>query len=251
MKKLVVMAAVLVAAASTYAQCQPEDPVHTYCAQAYNVSMSLKTTAGKSGTTKVQCADPDVACYRVQAKRTLKGYYFVCECGCDEQNKHTFENNLLYLWDSKTKEGLVINELIDWGALGRIGKKNTEVEAEGEVEGVQHTFYLMGFGKYDAKNDRISSLSGSVQTWFDTPQCEFRCDPSVDALPYDLCTLVEIDAEYTIAYGTFSMKYSSSLSKKLVKQGVSYMLSLIPPAALESSSGSGEDGDSRDRKSVV
>ncbi len=223
MKKLVVMAAALVAAASSYAQCEPgPDPVDADCAQVYNVSMTLKTTAAKSGAIDIgtECAPGSTSiCYRVISSKSYKGYYWNCSCECD-----AFEGNILDLFDKKTDEMVVIGETVTWDILGRIGKKNTDIEAYGTIA---DSIYIMGFGKWDAKNGRVSSISGNVQAELLAPVCVVACAPGGVALPYDLCIPNTQLLVGTIGYGSFSIKYNSSASKKLAANA-DYIDSLLP-----------------------
>jgi hypothetical protein len=223
MKKLVMMATALVAA-SSFAQCTPGDtPDPVNCAQVYNVALSLKTTAGKSGAVDIgtECAPGSTSvCYRVISKMTLKGYLSNCTCGCD-----TFVDNVLDLFDTKTDEMVVSSGSITWDILGRIGKKNAEVEAQGTINGTD--MEMMGFGKYDAKNDRISSISGQVQGTLIPPSCTVACAPGGTAYPNDLCDPSIPQMVNTIAYGTFSIKYNSSASKKYADWD-GYVASLLP-----------------------
>jgi hypothetical protein len=228
MKKLVVMAAALVAAASSYAQCAPgPDPVDVDCAQVYNVSMSLKTTAAKSGAIDIgdECSPGSTSvCYRVISSKSYKGYYWNCSCECD-----AFDSNVLELFDKKSDEMVVESESISWTILGRIGKKNTDIEAYGNING---DIYLMGFGKWDSKKGRVSSISGNVQAVLGAPLCIVACAPGGIALPYDLCipdTQILVD---TIAYGSFSIKYNSSASKKLAADA-DYIDSLLPEGSAD------------------
>lgn len=228
MRKLVIMAAALVAA-SSFAQCVPgEEPEEKDCAQVYNVTISVKTTVAKSGsltTDNGPCLPSDTTnlCYRVKGSKSFKGYYWQCECGCD-----LFEDNVLDLFNKKTDAFEVYNGTIDWELLQRFGKKNTDVEAAASFEGDTAEFYLMGFGKYDAKKYRVSSISGNVQAFFVAPYCEELCTPGSYAVAYDLCTLEPILTD-TIGTGTFSIKYNSSASKKLAVVP-DYIDDLLPEA---------------------
>jgi hypothetical protein len=230
MKKLVVMAAALVAAASSYAQCAPgPDPVEAGpCAQVYTLEISIKTTIAKSGSLTIDngdCAPAGITgvCYRVISSKSYKGYYWNCECGCE-----LFQDNVLDLYNKKTDLPEVITGTIDWDLIQKIGKKNTEIEAAFGIEGATAEFYLMGFGKFDTKNDRVSSISGNVQAFLIPPYCTVDCAPGTFAPAYDLCAPILIpNMNETIGYGSFSMKYDSSKSKKLAANA-NYIDSLLP-----------------------
>jgi len=221
------MAAALVAAASSYAQCEPgTPPVVGPCAQVYNVTITLKTTAAKSGKLDIgtECAPGSTSlCYRVISSKSYKGYYWNCECGCEE-----FRSNVIDLYDTKTKEIVISNSTIAWDQLTRFGKKNADIEAAGDID---EDIFIMGFGTYDTKNGRVSSISGNVQAFLKAPQCTVNCAPGTTALAYDLCTLYPI-SEGTIGYGTFSLKYNAAASKKLAVTP-NYIDTLLPagPAA--------------------
>lgn len=227
MKKLVAMAAAMFAAASSYAQCEPIPTVTNDCAMVYNVEISVKTTASKAGSiaTGSVCEPGSTGvCYRVISSKSFKGYYYGCECDCE-----SFEANTLDLFDKKTGAAIVDGGTITWDMIYRIGKSKTDVEAsfsfDGDSDNVE--FAAMGFGKYDAKNARVSSINGSVLAYLDTPICGDECG-SIPSTPFDLCdpTTAVVEAQ-TIAFGTFSIKYNSSASKKYVVDG-DYINSLLP-----------------------
>ncbi len=233
MKKLVVMAAVLVAAASSYAECAPvETPEEGNCAQVYTVAISVKTTAPKTGSIDIgsECAPGSTSvCYRVISSKSFKGYYWTCDCGCD-----FFQYLKLDLFDKKTEQMIVEEGSIEWDLVGRIGKKNTDVEASfsfigGTTNAPTAEFFGQGFGKFDEKNNRVSSISGSILGTLAAPYCSADCAPGLGfAMPYDLCDLTKLDVD-TIAYGTFSIKYNSSASKKLAEDE-DYIINMLPSA---------------------
>jgi hypothetical protein len=202
--------------------CVPGDPEEPGpCAIIYNLSMTLKTTAGKSGKVQTSdCMPAQSVCYRVIASKSLKGILANCNCECE-----AFTEAQLYLWDSKTGLVYADAESLEWTLLSLIGKKNAEVEAAWSLGDV---FVAKGFGRYDTKNNRVSNISGSVFARLPAPTCSIDCAPGTLAIPYDLCTIAPItNPGDTIAYGTWTLKYNSSASKRYAADA-NYLNKLLP-----------------------
>ena len=235
MKKLVATAVALLSISGAYAQiCGEPDTTPdstTSIALVYNFTASVKTTAGKLGKVTVSKAtDCDEAvtddlCYRKIVSKSVKGYYWGCNTTCPTlDDDASFKTMNLHLTAKGWYDG-VLSPDVTWAKVDKFGQKMTDVEVFFSAidEDADFSATLMGFGKWDTKYGRISSLSGNIQIVLPGPVCE-GCDEDTDALAYDICTLAESNT--TIAYGSWSMKYNSSASKKLLADK-NYMYYLI------------------------
>lgn len=234
MKKIIAIAAIAAVGTTFAANCAPD--AATDCALVYSFKASVKTTKGVfvKGGSGALCA-PSGACTIVRTKDSTKweGWIYDCNCGCDLASTGTF-----VAWDSKRK-GQIDNAQMDLGFINVMGKKQNEAEwyfnLTGNVLNLGEDNFAQdinaafaGLGKYDVKNERYSSFSGSFagkmsasfdlskakKTGDDGQGCE--CEPSQIWECTDLDTLVDQD---TVAYGTWTVKYNSSASKKYVKDG--------------------------------
>ena len=240
MKKLMFVAA-LAASTAAFADCAP-DPVPgpaAYCAQVYSVKMSVKTTKGVVTTTKTVsdgniCNPGEIpgTClvYRTKDSTTFTGYIADCDCSCGLLA--TVGSEATVVWDSKRKAPMA-GAAFTTTFLNVMGKKQTEAEWAwtfagtadyGENRTQAYSLTGAGYGKYDTKNDRYTSFSGNfagtATASYDlkakvTETVTCACDPSVVAKCDDLGTLT---ADDTVAYGTWSVKYNASLSKKFASK---------------------------------
>jgi len=214
MKKLMMFAAAMTIVGGAFADCG--ETATNNCALVYDVTVSLKTTLPKSGsvTTSVSCSDvTGVICYRVPGTMALKGFYTACACDCD-----SFLGGTLTLWNPKAK-ALATEGLMNWTVFNLIGKTETDIEALWSMVDATDGTGLSGagFGKWDAKADRVSSISGDVVGKLLPPECQVSGCPAAVAFP---CSETQEDSiGFTIAYGTWSMKYNATQSKKLATTG--------------------------------
>ncbi len=233
MKKLMMFAAAVTIVGGAYAQgCgepEPED-----CALAYDVKLSVKTTVPDSKAGYVlpsHCGDPvtnAATCFRKTGKKTIQGFFYVCECECDSLNSGTS----WYLWDKKAKVGETMPASISFHVIGR---KKSDVEVyvtlSPDEDGVLNdgTLYLAGFGKWDTKNCRVKSASGNFAGQIAPPKCNdaLSCDEAAAYVCDDQassgCALRADNTVDTVAFGTWSIKYSSSKVKKLIKDSSAYL----------------------------
>jgi len=233
MKKLMMFAAAVTIVGSAFAQCG--EPEKEDCALVYDVKLSVKTTVPDSKAGYIlpsHCGDPvtnAATCFRKTGKKTIQGFFYVCECECDSLNSGT----TWYLWDKKAKVGEEAGASLEFNV---IGKKKSDVEAYVTLtlgdDGVLSagTLYLAGFGKWDAKNCRVKSVSGNFAGQIAPPKCNdalscdkaaaYICDPDSQT---GGCALVADSTVETVAFGTWSIKYSSSKAKKLIKDSSAYL----------------------------
>jgi hypothetical protein len=193
MKKLVVTAALLVAAASSYAGTSPAPEITE---DVYSVVINMKTT--KPNVTYINGQE---FVYRSVTSTTLNGFYCV-----DIGERFDDGNGIMLGYNG---EPFGTDESI-WNNVVRIGKNNAEIEADGAIWGGDVTIFMRGFGTYDVKNNRVSSLTGSINAFLPSPELNGN-----NVYGYDLSEPYRPDgSESTIAFGTFSIKYSLEASKK-------------------------------------
>lgn len=229
MKKLMIAAATAAMVGGVFAACEDPiaptpDPVD--CAIAYSFKATLNTTAAKYGKVTYKddlgCGDyekvTEYTCYREKGKKTLTGYYYACECACDLADSDVFG---LVLWDSKTK-CLDESAAIEFEILQTFGKKLDKVEALLWLETDNGEFCAAGMGSVDTKKGIVKSISGDIVGAMDAPECDDECKDYDDDLRFGaICEDADIlDEASTVAYGTWSLKYNSSISKKLLKGSI-------------------------------
>ena len=218
MKKLMMFAAAMTIVGGAFADCGDTVVVTNNCSLVYDVKISAKTTVGKFLAGSVisgSCGDAstnEAVCYRVIGSVSLKGFYTACDCDCAT----SFMQPDVTLWNPKAKVYVSVTSW-DWDVLNVIGKKNTEVEGAFKLTLSDAELYGAGFGKWDSKNARVTSISGNIVGTGAAPECETgNCDAAI-AYP---CGEAEYSSKFdTVASGTWSLKYNKSLSKKLADEG--------------------------------
>ena len=198
---------------------QAANPGYSPCAMVYDLSMDLKTTEAKRASVKQGCAEDSVVCYRVPSSQRLKGVLVNCGCTCE-----ALVNAKLYVWDDKTKFMYVKAGTMDWRQLARIGKSNTEVEVAWAFDDL---FMCMGFGRFDVNNERITSISGKVVGALPDRSCSENCPQGAAILTYDPCTSEVNEPDATIAYGSWTLRYNRTASKRYAEDN-NYLLKIIP-----------------------
>jgi hypothetical protein len=223
MKKLMMFAAAMTIVGGAFAACgDPEETPEGNCAQAYDVKLSVKTTvpAALGGyTISANCGDSTnvaATCYRKVGKQSLVGLIYTCDCECDAILSGTF-----YLWNKKAKVYEVDAGTVAFDFIQLIGKKQADAEVAWQIvpDGTgtlgAGTLYASGFGKWDSKNDLLKSASGNFAGIIDPPICDdaLSCDAAIAFVCTDLSA--GDSGLSTVAFGTWSIKYSSSKSKKI------------------------------------
>lgn len=247
MKKLMIAAAAAAMIGGAFAD-----------AQVYEYKLNLTTTKCASGkatrntywTTQAGYDAGDAVTYRVKTSLVVQGVTWGCYCPeslagtwgtvCGNGNS-SFG---IVFW-SKTADSFLVDQYDDtkfeWAFLNRIGKKgnevefalnllpNDEAEISSEVVGDEFALTLAGMGKLNgsACGEYIKSAKGSVAgyivpdvtvcTYCTTTPCEvyeFCVDCCAHQTPFDM------DDGMSVAFGTFTMKYNASASKKLKTQAL-------------------------------
>ena len=206
----------------------------------YDVHMKVKTTVAKQGKVVKACQLIDggtnslsSVTYRKQGTVTVRGLIWGCECdtfaGSFGYTKPTEDG--CYFWNVTDARPLA-NGIATWPVFNRIDKNMKK--AEGTMELVADGWHLLcgGFGRADVIDSsigRLNSLKGSFGGWRMAPTwtytlygepCTFCDSGTADityteaALAWSMCACA-VASERTTAFGTWSIKYNSSLSSRL------------------------------------
>jgi hypothetical protein len=246
MKKLMIASAAAVLIGGAFAD-----------AQVYEYKLSIKTTkcaegkvAAKSYYEKVWGMEKgDEIAYRTSASITLNGLSWGCQCDTALKGEWVDRelSNGVTVWDGVTfwnkkadafLGGAYNASLIEWDMMNRMGKKADEVEmafkivADTGVTGEDFELSCAGFGKIKdvSLNDNnpncvdeysyIASAKGNLAGYMnpESGAC-YYCDELLCEV-YDFCECLGLmDADKTVACGTWTMKYNAAASKKLSKAG--------------------------------
>jgi len=245
MKKLMI-AALAAASMGAFAACDKPDTPTSNCAEVYDVVFNLKTTKCKCSTVTTYtygdaCGKPtksgtsECVAWREIVSKKVNGVIWSCVCDCDADldadsvlqvtpvwwdytTVAADAQGNQYFWIAKDKYDLSDKSLMTFTFLGRIGKDNKKVEAYGTF-GAGISF--AGFGTY--ASGRVSKISGNAAGYWGAPYdcASYNADDGVftdDCPAYQLCDPTQAleDFSTTAAYGTFSVKYNASKSKKLM-----------------------------------
>lgn len=242
MKKLVIAAVVTAIAGGVFAACTPgkEKPIDT--AWVYTWKFSGKTTTGvlvkgstvNSGNCQPGSVSTADCAIRVPSSLKIQGYTYKCLPCCGGFTELADDGEAFYSTKPEKEyfaitdqaklftEGLVVN------FAHVIGKKAKQAELMGTFTGAtndsgeKYTFVFAGLGSYDLKNTRISSISGNFAGVMETPHYH-KYVKEMGGCPeawYWTCDGTNYEGrDATVAYGSWSMKYNSSASKKFLKDG--------------------------------
>ena len=234
MKKLMIAAAVAAMIASVKAACiDPEEPEDPNCAMVYKYSASLKTLVSKAKTTKIkyECEDPQTlsACYLISGTIKLAGVLASCECDCGLSDTEQI------FWNTSTKT-CVAGEIAFSDSDIRFGSymsnKATKIATMYQFASDDgYTLAAAGFGTFDYKKGLVKSLSGYIVGTVPAPLCSAKCAEPEAAYGFALCDDLAVQPETVPAYGSWSIKYDSSASKKHAKDSTYLERKLIPAYA--------------------
>ncbi len=265
MKKVMIAAAIAAVAAGAFADepCGLGDDVA--CAEVYDVTMTIKTTyckllytpakQDKCGLNTEEICD----CYREPVVIKVGGVIWSCACTCEDgiegstlsqapdgrwnldYGEGFVDSQLFWLAKQKT----ILEDVMTFTHLYRIGKDNKKVEASGTFGPL--TF--AGFGKFamtKAGRGVVYSLSGGLAgLWKATPDCTLPFSWQTGSapeelnycLPYSICPVlnpaVEDDVTVTAAYGLFQLKYNDKKSKALAKGRAAMYGKVVPKAVFK------------------
>lgn len=229
MKKLMFAAVAAVAMGAVASDCTP-DPTPDVTL-VYSVKMNVKTTKGVAGSVTTPgsiCTPGDQGSTTstvIREKDTTKfdGWIYDCVAACN-----TVETGTTVVWDSKRKAQLE-DAAFTTTFLNVIGKKQADAEwawtfaGNAVYDNVREQAYTLtgaGYGKFSAKKGYYTTFSGNfagtAAASYDLRKGNQICDPSQVWKCDALTTLVDSD---TVAFGTWTVKYNASASKKFNKNG--------------------------------
>ena len=228
MKKLMIAALAVAGLAAFADNCAPEVKEYPLV---YQFKASVKTTKGVAGsvTTPGSICTPgdegttNTTVLRAKDTTTWAGWIYECTAACD-----TIKSGSFVAWDSKRKAPITDAKL-EWNILN-ILKGQSVAEAEwnltgtpdyGEGRNAQDIDVVgAGFGTYSVKKGYYTGFSGyfagKMGPSYDLSKKTKSCDPS-QVWECDDLTLDGLKNNDTIAYGTWSIKYNASASKKFEK----------------------------------
>lgn len=195
--------------------------------QVYDLVMNVKTTTAK-GKVTTSCSGEYV--WRDGKTHKIQGIIAGCGCGAILADG-SCENALVLLWDATTKTQ-ISNEVITAWTVQRIGKKGEKCEHMASFACDDFEVTLAGLGTY--KPPYLKRLSGNFAgfakaPWLITAGSCTACsvtpgseDQTMAAAlcEDDLCTTAD-NSDFTPMYGTYTIKYNASKSKKVSKSGIS------------------------------
>lgn len=218
MKFITILAAAL-ASGFAFGACSYAPAKET--AWVYKWKFTGKTTNPKQTTQKAKysacSAAPQVCAVRVPASLKIQGWTWACNPGCGDQFAEIVETDEMFWVKKPSKYSL--SGGVSTEVFHVIGKKADKAELAGTAKfdgpAAMYRFTYAGLGKYDKKNSRLKSASGSFAGTFDP--CE--CDSSA---VWETCGGLSLccDSNPTsIVYGKWSVKYNKSAAKKFLKNG--------------------------------
>lgn len=222
-------------------------------AQVYDVKVSVKTTAAKSGkfspASNPFITDAGTVVYRVSGSQSWIGVIWGCDCDAILGSWKVINQELgivagCAIWDKKSPYTIIFDENIKWRLLNAIDKKGTKVEGAwtiGDSSDRSKAFLAFaGFGTLTLDvsssdvecTSYVKNISGNVAGWMPAPAvttaakaptCTFctTFDDGVEATvdpaeAWNFCACAEFgDAGFTAVSGTWSIKYNKNLSKGL------------------------------------
>lgn len=220
MKKVIIAAAVAAMGVSAFAACSyiaPTPAKQGDPAWAYKWKFSGKTTKA----IEVRCArQQGTFVTRTAASLKIQGWSFYCDPVCGDFEAAEADE---IFWQTKPGK-LVLDGGVTLEVANVIGKKGKNYEAAGLAEFTDATgndLYALtfaGLGKYDAKNERVSSVKGNFAgvaaapglTSYNKANCNY--DSAVSKV-WECCGCPTLDAD-SVAFGKWSVKYSKSYAKK-------------------------------------
>ena len=213
MKKLMIAAVAAIVAGGAFAACSyiekkvvtTNDP-----AWAYKWTFTGKTTKAID----VKCDKTDYVT-RTSTSLKIQGWSFYCDPVCGDFEAMEADE---VFWSTKPAK-ITLDGGVTFEVANVIGKAGKNYEAFGVADFASdgawlYTLYLAGFGTYDAKNDRVSSISGNFAGIAAAPRsADQKCTLGDVSKVWECCGCPTLEAD-SIAYGKWSIKYNKSMAKK-------------------------------------
>ena len=213
MNKLMIAAVAAVVAGGAFAECsyikkitvKENDP-----AWAYKWKFSGKT----SKAVKAPCNSVNYIS-RTSTSLKIQGWSLYCDPQCGDFEAMEADE---FFWRTKPSK-ITLDGGVTFEVANIIGKKGKNYEAFGVAEFASadtqlYTLYLAGFGKYDSKKDRVTSISGNFAGIAAAPKSDDQhCEDGEVSKVWECCGCPTLNAD-SIAYGKWSIKYNKSMAKK-------------------------------------
>lgn len=186
---------------------------------AHKVTISLKTTANKGKTKKVQCEDAECTYWRQQATKKING--LVWEQLADCNGCVPFGANSAF-WTSDA--ALDVEFAMGVGLIGK-GTNSKKIEAYGTLAGDEFgALSWGGFGtmassvkKNQCEDDDcvmyVKSISGGIAGYLIPAEWEDACQ-DCELIAYEGCC-DDMQLANTAAYGTIKISYDKATAKKV------------------------------------
>ena len=231
-----IAAVAAVVAAGAFAACNYNDPPTQPKTWAYTWKFTGKTTdgvltkgtKGKAGNCNMGTPATAGGAIRAPASLKIQGYTAYCDVTCGSDDFEVLAECQEVFWQTKPHK-VSLSGGVTTEVSNIIGKKAKQFEAAGTatftefinagtVEEGTYVLAYAGLGKYDLKNNRVSSVSGNFAGVLDQPHY-ITADVCGNAGYWDCETTVLVCAGPSVAFGKWSAKYQSSASKKFLKKG--------------------------------
>jgi hypothetical protein len=181
----------------------------------YNVKELYKCKLVWCYTYKFKVVDED--CYRTAKAQTIKGEIIIDNCCSDSGWKFSDETMEKYA-DVLSDKNIGLLLLAKCGSM--LDNKANTVEFAAEIgdfsTGEAGNWSLCGQGKWNAKCNRIDSISGNIVGFLPGPKCESCCSASAPAICFECDGNGNIVSPTydlpTVAFGTWSIKYNAKKS---------------------------------------
>ena len=257
MKKLMIVAAVAAMVGAAKADSTCVDPGNTPSGCTVQTLVYQWQFKGKTGTgalvqatrqtrtTGSSCVDPTVTpgtaeVIRVPGTLALVGYSYLCDAECFTIQTGLMNPTKAQFYATKPLKSLVApyrgqNFITAIDIANVIGKSATQYELAGNAVftfpssdiGQIYDLRFAGFGSYDKRNQRVSSVSGSFAGTQTVPRYPgtvngVRC-PAAGF--WDCCSLIYVvgsEGSPSVAYGTWSMKYNAAASRRVSQNKTGY-----------------------------
>ena len=257
MKKVMIAAAVaaMIGSASAASTCVDGSTPDAGCAiQTLVYAWQFK---GKTGTGVIvnatketkdggsSCVDGTVTpgtaeVIRIPGSLALVGYSYLCDAECYTVQTGLMNPTKAQFYAVKPLKSLIApyrgqNFIQTIDVANVIGKSKSQYELAGTASfvfpstdiGQTYDLRFAGFGSYDKKNQRPSSVCGSFAGTQTVPRYPkayngVRCP---GAGYWDCCSLLYVvgsEGSPSVAYGTWSMKYNAAASKKVSANKTGY-----------------------------
>lgn len=234
MKKLIIAAVAAATVGGAFAACtpgiQPKVKLPTW---AYTWKFTGKTTDGalvkgwskSTGTCAPGSTGVADCAIRIPASLNIQGYTYTCEPCCGgfaEFDKETF-----YI-TKPAKDQFSDDKGVSIAFANVIGKKAKDVEIAGTFtgetvdSGEKYTLSFAGLGKYDLKNQRVSSANGNFAGKLEVPHYK-KYSIIIGGCPeaniWNCDATAYAGAPESVAFGKWTVKFNSSAAKKYSKDG--------------------------------